>query len=197
MTAALATIKSLHYKNVSVFLFEDFSRRLVNAYRDLEGTDEDMTSYLKVKTLLEKVEISHPRVEVAKSHVQQNFCNDITGALAYFSVEFAEMFADAVVHKRGRARIHATDTSDRSVRQRLEDGPTRHPDGTFVFYGVDVTDPTRTFSSQEMADLGPRGQAYVFQEREKLNGGRSGQGRGLGRGGRGGRGFRGRYGGRG
>ena len=42
MVAALATFKSLHYWNESVFSFEDFSRCLINAYRDLNGTDEDI-----------------------------------------------------------------------------------------------------------------------------------------------------------
>ena len=47
MSAAVATIKALHYKNESVFSFEDFSRKLVQAYRDLEGTDEEMTNFNK------------------------------------------------------------------------------------------------------------------------------------------------------
>ena len=65
-----------------------------------------------------------------------------------------------------------------------EDEPHRDHDGVTTFFGVDVTDVGQT--SQEMSDLGPRGQAYVFQERERLGmsrstrGGRGGRGRGGG-----------------
>ena len=82
--------------------------------------------------------------------------------MACLSIEFVDMFADAMAYKRGHACI-STATGDRSVHPRMEDGPTRRPDGTFIFYGVDVTNPHRTFTSQEMSDLG-RGQAYIFQE---------------------------------
>ena len=45
----------------------------------------------------------------------------------------------------------------------------RHPDGTCTFYGVDVMDVSHTFASQEMNDLGPQGQAYIFREQACLN----------------------------
>ena len=47
-----------------------------------------------------------------------------------------------------------------------EYGPQRRPDGTLIFFGVNVTDVSHSFSSDEFNDLGPRGQAYIFQERE-------------------------------
>ena len=185
MAAAVATVKALHYKNESIFSFEDFSRKLIQAYRELEGTDEEMTDFNKVKTLLEKIQINLPRAEVAKSHVRQNFRQDIYGAIEYLGTKFADMFADAINFKRGRARgISAVERAPQ--RQKTEDeGPQRTADGTTTFFGVDVTDVGRTFTSQEMTDLGPRGQAYIFRERDRLNLNRSnrrGQG-GRGRGG--------------
>lgn len=189
MSAAVATIKALHYKNESVFSFEDFSRRLIQAYRDLEGTDEEMTDFNKVKTLLEKVQINMPRAEVAKAHVRQHFRQDIHGAIEYLGTEFADMFADAISFKRGRARgIAAIERPLQRPKTEDTSEPNRTPEGITTFYGVDVTDVARTFTSQEMTTLGPRGQAYVFQERERL---------GLSRSIRGGRGNRGRGGGRG
>ena len=110
MSAAVATIRALHYKNESVFSFEDFSRRLIQAYRDLEGTDEEMTEFNKVRTLLEKVQINLPRAEVAKAHVRQHFRQDVHRAIEYLGTEFADMFADAMTfiicrkrHRRRRA----------------------------------------------------------------------------------------------
>lgn len=188
MSAAVAAIKALHYKNESVFSFEDFSRKLIQAYRDLEGTDEELTDFNKVKTLLEKVQINLPRAEVAKSHVRQHFRQDVHSAIEYLGTEFADMFADAISYKRGRPRgIGAMERA--SQRPRNDNGePCCAPDGTTTFFGVNVTDVSRTFTSQEMSDLGPRGQAYIFQERDRLGmsrstrGGRGGRGRGTGTG---------------
>ena len=170
-SSALATLRSLHYKNESVFSFEDFSRKLVQAYRDLEGTEEAYTPYNKVQTLLTKIEIILPRVEVAKAHVRANHRLDVDAAIAYLSTEFAEIFADAMSFRRGHSQIHSTsdDRDDgRHVCQRTDDGPTRRPDGTFHFFGVDVTDVCQDFSDQEMSDVGPRGQAYIFQEHRNM-----------------------------
>jgi hypothetical protein len=191
MSAAMSTIKALHYKNESVFSFEDFSRKLVQAYRDLEGTDEEFNEFNKVKTLLEKIQITLPRAEVAKSHVRQNYRQDVYGAIEYLGTEFADMFADAISFKRGRTRgIGAVERPPQ--RQRTNDTEPHHtPDGITTFFGVDVTDVSRTFTSHEMSMLGPRGQAYIFQERERLGASKSNNPRG-GRGFRGGRGgFRG------
>ena len=98
--------------------------------------------------MLDKIEVSHPHVEVAKAHVHQNFRQDISGALAYLSIEFADMFTDAMAYRCGRARI-STATGDCSVHPKMEDGPTCRPDSTFIFYGIDVMNPHCTFTSQE------------------------------------------------
>ena len=107
VSAALATIEALHYKNESVFAYEDFSRKLLEAFRDLKHTDEELSEFQKVKLLLEKVQITQPRAEVAKSHVRQNFRADMDGAIAYLGTEFSDMFADVVVFKQGKSRIGA------------------------------------------------------------------------------------------
>lgn len=135
----------------------------------MEGTDEEMTEFNKVKTLLEKVQINLPRAEVAKSHVRQNFRQDIYGAIEYLGTEFADKFADAINFRRGRARGISAVAERAPQRQKTEgEGPQRSPDGTTTFFGVDVTDVGRTFTNEDMADLGPRGQAYVFRERDRL-----------------------------
>ena len=101
MLAALATIKALHYKNESVFAYKDFSRKLLEAYRNLKDTDEELSQFQKVKLLLEKIQITQPRAEEAKSHVRQNFRADVDGAIPYLGTEFADMFADAIVTNEG------------------------------------------------------------------------------------------------
>ena len=191
MSAALATIKALHYKNESVFAYEDFSHKPLEAFRDLKDTDEELSEYQKVKLLLQKIQITQPRAEVAKSHVWQNFRADMDGAIAYLGTEFADMFADAIAYKQGKSRIGALSQEPAYKRGKHEDGPQRRPDGTLIFFGVNVTDVSRRFSADEFNDLGPRGQAYIFQERERLglthppqsHNFNPGRGRGRGRGG--------------
>ena len=165
MSAALATIKALHYKNESVFAYEDFSRKLLEAFRDLKDTDEELSEFQKAKLLLEKIQITQPRAEVAKSHVRQNFRADVDGAIAYLGTEFVDMFADAIAYKRGKSRIGALSQELAYKHGKHEDGPQRRPDRTLIFFGVNVTDVSRSFSADEFNDLGPWGQAYIFQER--------------------------------
>lgn len=55
-STALATICLLHYKkNESVFSYEDYSCRMLLAFRDLEETDEGLTKINQVKILLDKL----------------------------------------------------------------------------------------------------------------------------------------------
>jgi hypothetical protein len=44
--------------------------------------------------------------------------------------------------------------------------------GVYTLYGVDVSDPSRLFTSQEMSQLGSRGQWYICDKRRALNQGR-------------------------
>ena len=185
---ALATLKALHYKNESLFSCEDFSCQLLNAYHDLDGTRDEITPYSKVKEMLAKIDLDTPRIEVAKPHVRSHHSEDLDEALAYLGTEFSEIFASAVVYKRSHSQINAIG-NDRNVRPRMEDAPTHCSDGTHVFYGVDVTDVHRYFTDQEMSNLGPRGQAYVFEQclAHPQRGRNSSRGAGWGRGCGGGR----------
>ena len=70
-----------------------------------------MTEFLKVNTLLEKVLITQPCTEVAKSYIQQNFQTDINGAIANLGTEFANMLANAIAYKRGRS-VHCIGSVD-------------------------------------------------------------------------------------
>lgn len=137
--------------------------------------------------MLEKIQVTLPRAEIAKAHVRQHFRQDIHGAIEYLGTEFADMFADAITFKRGRTRdISALERAPQRHKAD-ENEPQRNTDGITTFFGVDVTDVGRTFTSNEMANLGPRGQAYVFRERERLGIARStrgGRGGGRGRGNR-------------
>lgn len=192
---AEAIIKSTHYKNEQVFPFETFASRLLSAYRDLKKHGRPKSDYEQVKDTLERIHINEPRVEVAKAHVRTHFRADLNGALVYLSREFAEMFPEATFQPNDRRRRHISAAEEGArQRQRLDDGDEpKTVNGVVTYNGVNVTDPGATISSEDMNRLGPRGQAYLFQERSRL-GLTRGRGRGYqGRGGRGrGRGYQGR-----
>jgi len=133
----------------------------------LDHTEDAFTPYQKVKTLLLKIEVNLPRVKYLKGHAPQNFKHNIDGAVDYLSTLFAKLFADAQHYKSACSR-HVGLVQPDSQCPCLDDDISQRPDGTAVNFGVDVTDVSRTFSNQETSNLGPRGQAYVFQERASL-----------------------------
>ena len=187
---AEALIASLFYKNESVFPFEKFSTGLLDAYRELFLAERPVPEYNKVKRMLEKVVITHGRIEVVKHQVRQDFRADFQGALDFLSTQFAEMFPDATFEQPGRRRrfVATADSEWQSLSQRPRlDELVTHENGAAIIHGVDVTEVGRTFSGGEMSTLGPMGQAYIFQERERLglSRGNNRGGRGRGGGGRG------------
>jgi hypothetical protein len=192
---AESTIKSTHYKNEQLFPFETFSSRLLSAYRDLAKHGRPKSGYEQVKDTLERIQINEPRVEVAKAHVRTHFRDNLNGALAYLSREFAEMYPEATFHPNDRRRRQISAAEERArQRQRIDDSDEpKTVNGIITYNGVNVTDPGASLSNEDMRTLGPRGQAYLFQERDRLGLNR-GRGRGYqGRGGRGRtRGYQGR-----
>ena len=195
---AEATIDMLHYKNESVFSFESFSTKMVEAFRDLDGTDSEKSPYEQVKMMLEKITINSAEIEIHKAHVRSNFRNDITGAVTYLSTEFARMYPQATFSTGRRFGRQISAYQSESSRQRTgEYTMTVQPiivNGVPTINGVDVSNVGRSFSNDEMASLGPSGQRFVFTERDRLglstprgqrgryHGSFRGRGRGRGRG---------------
>ena len=98
------------------------------------------------------------------SYIRQNFRVDIHRVVEYLSTKFADMFADTITIKRGRtSAIGAIEHASQCPRTE-EEQPSNHADDITTFFGVDVTNASCTFSSQEMSDLGPQGQAYVLRK---------------------------------
>lgn len=189
---AEATIESLHYKNESIYPFEAFSTKLIEAFYDLENTESVKTPYDQVKILLSKIQVPGTEAEIHKVHVRQHYRADLPAAITYLSTEFARMFPQATFspNKRYARQIGATDaTRPRTSYDMSPSGTDDQPStmqGITTYFGVDVTDVGRTFSPIEMTTLGSVGQRYVYTERDRLNLNRSRNstpGRGRGRGG--------------
>ena len=191
ISRAEATIESLTYNNERVFSFDSYSAKLLKAFRTLDDTPSQRTPAHQVRVLLEKIKFTTPEFAVIKSHVRANYRSDLQGAITYISREVSEIFPAVVPGQRNQARhrfvSEAASQQPPQSRNRSFSGLEQN-NGIYTFYGVDVTDVTRWFTSQEMRMLGASGQAYIYQERDRLQGGGVGGGRGT----RGGRGFGGR-----
>ena len=195
ISKAEAILETVLYQNERVFSFDAYSAKLLRAFRTLDNTPNRRTASNQVKILIDNMKIATAEFAVIKSYVRSNHRTDLPGAIAYISRKISDIYPDVAVggnrRNQGRHRFISETTSNPANRPRNFTG-LQQTNGIYTFYGVDVTDVTRRFSSEEMATLGPAGQAYIHQERARVrvHGGRGG-GRGLGGRGRHGHGGRG------
>ena len=187
---AEAILSSVFYHNERAFSFDAYSTKLLRAFRTLEETPNRRSNANQVKILLDNIRIATAEFAVIKSTVRSNYRSNLDDAIAYISREVSELYPNVIGGSGTRPGtrhrfISETHTGEQSPASRPRNfaGLQQH-NGIFTFYGVDVTDVSRRFTSQEMATLGPAGQAYIHQERARLrsSGDRGGRGGGRGRG---------------
>ena len=78
MIAAENQLKNLHYRNESVFSWEQFSSKLIQIYNELDGTPKERNEHTKVDELLERIIIpNNGAVEVIKEAVRANHQQDL------------------------------------------------------------------------------------------------------------------------
>ena len=191
ISKAEAILETVVYQNERVFSFDSYSAQLLRAFRTLDSTPNRRSTANQVKILIDNMKVATAEFAVIKSYVRSNHRTDLQGAIAYISREISDIYPDvAVGNRRNQGRHRFVSEATSSNRPRNFTGLEQN-NSVYTFFGVDVTDVTRRFSSQEMNLLGPSGQAYIDQERERVRaqggrgGGRTFGGRGRGRGGRG------------
>ena len=198
--AANAKLETLFWKSEASFSFEKYLTRLNEAFKELEDAGQALWEAQKVTHLLKGIQNDDIQVQTTIGIVRNSFLSDFDGACLTLSRTISSRFA-SIESKRQKRRIGAVDT--RAVnrgagrgrgRGRQSRGRGGGRDGgrmKVVMNGVDVTDISRNFTSDEWEKLRAcGGHTYVAQRREYLSGRNGGRGdnRG-GRGGRGGRGF--------
>jgi len=202
-------LDQLHYRNEKSMTFERYTELLTKCFQTLhKDVDQRYSDRQKVEKFLKGITTQEPELSGAKAVIDMRYPRDFTGACAYFSTQVARVHGPAVLEgkQRGRKRSIYSTQSGRGGRGRGRgrfggrgdgrgrgryggrDGGRNPGRGTqrTIINGVDVSDPTRSFTADEWESLGPHGgRAYVTQRREAMAGrGRSGDGRG-GREGRG------------
>lgn len=203
---AKAKLKNLYYKNERSMSFERYSEELSKIYQTLDkDVDERLSDRQKVEHLLAGIRTEDAELRAAKTVIRSQHPNNFTDACAFFSSEVARLHGVAQLEgmeRRGKRKISALDTSGRGGRGRGRFGGRGGRGGRgrggrgggggggnrTEINGVDVSNPTRDFSTEEWNALGADGWRYVQSARDRINGAKTGRGgdRGRGRGGGGG-----------
>ena len=204
---AKAKIKSLHYKNERSMPFETYQTHLTKCILTLRKRAEDrLTPRQEVETLLEGFNSPDTELTAAKAVVRQSYPRNFADACAYLGALIATVHGSAQVENlryrqrkrqvsavygrdgrgRGRGRARRGGRGGRDGGRNNRDGRGRgRGQGRVVINGIDVSDPTRSFTDEEWDALRPNGGlVYVHQQRERIHGRGPGQGRGRGQGGR-------------
>ena len=198
---AKAKIKSLHYKNERSMSFEKYTELLTKAFITLDkDPDEAYSGRQKVNKLLEGIQSTDVELQSCKAVISSQYPANFAGACAYFSQQVSRIHGGAQLETQRyrKRRISELNTSRGGHhggrgggRSRFGgrgggrsrgrgDGGRGGGRGT-VINGVDVSDPTRSFTAEEWESLQYNGgRAYVMQAPDRMAR-RGGRGRGRGR----------------
>ncbi|KAI2509730.1 hypothetical protein MHU86_4712 [Fragilaria crotonensis] len=202
--AANAKLESLFWKSEASFSFEKYLTRLNEAFKELEDAGQALWEAQKVTHLLKGIQNDDIQVQTTIGIVRNSFLSDFDGACLTLSRTISSRFASVEANRQKR-RIGAVESraGNRSGRGRARGRGGRGGRGggrdggrmRVIMNGVDVTDISRNFTSDEWEKLRAcGGHTYVTQRREYLSGRYGGRNdnRSGGRGGRGARGSQGR-----
>jgi hypothetical protein len=195
--SANAKLEMLFWKSEASFTFEKFLTRMNEAFKELEDAGQPLFETQKAKWLLRGIKNDDIQVQTTIGIFRNSFLSDFDSACLTLSRTVSARFAsvEANRHKRG---IGAINTAGRGGvgrgrgRSRGSGGRSGGRQGggcmKVTMNGVNVTDVTRNFTSDEWEKLKAcKGHTYVYQRRDFLNGrtnGREGRGGQNGSGGR-------------
>jgi hypothetical protein len=170
---AKATLEKLHYKNESVFPFEDYFTRLHECFEALDDNNQGLIDAHKVDKLLEGVHSNNVEVMALKTYIRARHSNDFNAAATHMAKQIVAIFpATHAMDTRLKRRVAAVDAAARG-RGRYGNRNA----GRNLINGVDVSNPNRNFLNEEWTKLRDSGMmAWVVARRQSRNrGGRGGQ----------------------
>ena len=192
--SANAKLESLFWKSETSFPFEKFLTRLNEAFMELEESNMPLYESQKVNYLLKGVKNDDIQVQTTLGIIRDRYLSNFDEACLTLSRTVSSRFTkiEPGRHKRSIGAVSSNTGGRSSGRGR---GRGRHGGRgnsqtgrqKVIMNGIDVTDVTRSFTSDEWDKLRScGGQAYVYQRREYLSGRGGHESRAGGRGGRGG-----------
>jgi hypothetical protein len=195
---AEALLERLHYKNEASFSFERYITRLNECFELMDDNDQGLSEAQKVKKLLKGVTSTNPEVIAIKAVVRSTHPTDFNRASTLIAGQIAVLFPAVNTDMRPKRKISALEGNQngrgRGGRARYTGARNGIRGNPTMFHGVDVSDPTRNFTTEEWTKLREAGFIpWLLDRRAALRRGGRGRGggrtqfqRGSGRGGRGG-----------
>lgn len=195
--AANAKLETLFWKSEASFSFEKYLTRLSEAFKELEDADQPLYEAQKVNHLLKGIQNDDIQIQTTIGIVRQHFLSNFEEASLALSRAVSSRFANVEANKQKRkiGAVESRNTSNHGGRGRGR-GRGRTTSGRgggregnrnmrVHMNGVDVTDVSRNFTSDEWDKLRAcGGHTYVNQRRDFLSGrSRGDRGGGRGRGG--------------
>jgi hypothetical protein len=173
---AEAMLERLHYKSEASFSFEKYVTKMNECFELLKDNDQDLAEAQKVKKLLNGVKTNHPEINALKTVVRTAHPTDFNAATTLMAGQIAVIFPAASIpyDTRPKRKISAANTT-RGGRGRFE---RKKP--PVMANGVDISDPNRSFTSDEWQKLRQGGLLSWVIEQRNQRGGRGGGGRGAG-----------------
>ncbi len=180
---AKAKLEQIHYKNERILSFEKVSEILTKCFNTLyKDPDQRYSDRQKVEKLLKTIQCQDAELVSSKSVIDQQFPRDFVGACSFFSTQVARVHGPAQLeykNSRGKKRsIYAIENRpQRGGRGRGRHGGRGRGRGRgnpTAINGVDISNPTRSFTRAEWASLGDK-RDLVRKLREQYQ---SGRGRG-------------------
>jgi hypothetical protein len=215
---AEAAIDALFYQNKQVLKFESYLSRLSENFDLLEDNNgQGLSKTQKVKKFLEGIISTHQDVINIKGQIRDRFSTKFYEAVKHFATQLSMIpgyMANRKDQNRAKRRVMAMIAEmERDHNERVAQGYGYSQNYRYGGHGcgrghignhnrqqrqyragVDVTDPTRTFTRDEYARLRASGHLEWLanmhwnnrgRPRNDVHGGRGGHGRGRGHGGRG------------
>ncbi len=148
-----------------------------------------LSEHKKVSTLKARIRTDNVELKASKLVISNDSANDFTGACGYFSGLVTDLHGDAQLeyaHQCGK-KCHISSTGSGCGHGHGRFGGhggcgrgrgISSSSNTVVFNGIDVTQYTQNFTSEEWQQMGGAGHMYVNKQRKRNNDGGRGGGRG-------------------
>ena len=201
VSAAEASLKTLHYKKEGVFTVETYVTRLKESFTDLKDSAEGYTERKMVTTMLDGIQNSDAKMESIKTMIRVMHAADFKEACDMLLTQVSEVYKGEIGNsnsgrKRGISSVHRNNNRGRGGGRgggrfrrggrsgrgrggrggggRGRGGGGRHNNND---HGVNISDVTRDFSRDEWTRLGNAGMlSHIHTQRGILaNGGSAAQ----------------------
>jgi hypothetical protein len=172
---AKAKIKNLFYKNERSLTFKKVMEILSKSFSILDkDPDERLSEHQKVEKLLSCIQTQDMEMVAQKLIIASQYPNDFLDACNYFSAQVSRLHAGAQLENskyNNKRNISAMQGRGGGRGNCGHSGGCGNGNGSITkINGVDVSDPTRSFTNEEWEQLAWNGgHQYVTQAHERMN----------------------------